>query len=34
YVLVVTNPVNGCTASDEAIITQDANVPTATAVLI
>ena len=29
YILLVTNPVNGCTASDQAIVTQDANVPTA-----
>lgn len=29
YILVVTNPVNGCTAADQAIVTQDANVPTA-----
>ncbi len=29
YNLVVTNPVNGCTATDQATVTQDANVPTA-----
>lgn len=29
YDLVVTNPVNGCTATDQVIVTQDANVPTA-----
>ncbi len=30
YELVVTNPVNGCTTSDEVVVTQDANVPIAT----
>lgn len=29
YDLVVTNPVNGCTATDQVIVTQDANVPVA-----
>ncbi|MFN0037318.1 MAG: hypothetical protein ACKVUS_19840 [Saprospiraceae bacterium] len=29
YDLVVTNPVNGCTATDQVIVAQDANVPTA-----
>lgn len=29
YTLVVTNPVNGCTSTDQATVTQDANVPTA-----
>ena len=29
YDLVVTNPVNGCTSSDQVIVTQDANVPVA-----
>lgn len=29
YTLQVTNPVNGCTHTDEVIVTQDANVPTA-----
>lgn len=29
YTLVVTNPVNGCTSSDQAVIDQDANVPMA-----
>lgn len=29
YDLVVTDPVNGCTATDQAVVTQDANVPTA-----
>jgi hypothetical protein len=29
YDLVVTNPVNGCTATDQAIVNQDANVPLA-----
>jgi hypothetical protein len=31
YTLQVTNPTNGCTATDQAIVTQDANVPTANA---
>lgn len=31
YTLVVTNPVNGCTASDQTVVGQDANVPTASA---
>ena len=31
FTLVVTNTVNGCSASDEVIITQDTNVPTVTA---
>lgn len=31
YDLLVTNPINGCTATDQAIVTQDANVPTADA---
>ena len=31
YVLVVTNPVNGCTATDQTIVSQDANVPNASA---
>ena len=31
FTLVVTNTANGCTASDEVIITQDTNVPTVTA---
>lgn len=29
YDMEVTNPVNGCTATDQVIVTQDANVPTA-----
>ncbi|MBL7809127.1 MAG: gliding motility-associated C-terminal domain-containing protein, partial [Saprospiraceae bacterium] len=29
YDLLVTDPVNGCTATDQVIVTQDANVPTA-----
>ena len=29
YILLVTNPANGCTATDQVIVTQDANVPTA-----
>ena len=29
YDVVVTNPVNGCSATDQVIVTQDANVPTA-----
>ncbi len=31
YVLQVTNPVNGCTSTDQAVVDQDANVPTANA---
>lgn len=31
YTLQVTNPVNGCTATDQVIVTQDANVPAASA---
>ncbi|MBK6998296.1 MAG: gliding motility-associated C-terminal domain-containing protein [Lewinellaceae bacterium] len=29
YILLVTNPVNGCTATDQVVVTQDANVPVA-----
>lgn len=29
YDLVTTDPINGCTATDQVIVTQDANVPTA-----
>lgn len=29
YDLVVTNPINGCTATDQVVVTQDANVPSA-----
>jgi hypothetical protein len=29
YILTTTDPINGCTATDQAIVTQDANVPTA-----
>lgn len=29
YDLIVTDPVNGCTATDQVIVTQDANIPTA-----
>lgn len=31
YTLQVTNPVNGCTATDQVVISQDANVPSASA---
>lgn len=31
YTLQVTNPVNGCTATDQVVVTQDANVPAANA---
>ncbi|MDO8368934.1 MAG: gliding motility-associated C-terminal domain-containing protein [Saprospiraceae bacterium] len=31
YDLVVTNPINGCTATDQTIVTQDADVPNASA---
>ena len=31
YTLQVTNPVNGCTATDQVVIAQDANLPTANA---
>ncbi len=31
YTLTVTNPVNGCTATDQVVVTQDANVPAANA---
>jgi hypothetical protein len=29
YILLITNPVNGCTATDQVIVTQDADVPEA-----
>lgn len=29
YTLIVTNPINGCTASDDVVVNQDANVPNA-----
>ncbi|MFN0215505.1 MAG: hypothetical protein ACKVT2_14710 [Saprospiraceae bacterium] len=31
YILVVTNPVNGCTATDQVVVFQDASVPNASA---
>lgn len=31
YILQVTDPVNGCTSTDQAVVDQDANVPTANA---
>lgn len=31
YTLTVTNPVNGCTATDQAVVTPDSNIPNASA---